>query len=562
MTKPVSIVERIESIVDPLASDEKAEAVRLGAFLDRVLWEGRGGVLESTGTFPESELREFAKEGFIEAFVPEKEGGKLDWARAMRIATRFAAHDLDTTLCLGGTVLASIPVLLAGTSAQRARFFAMLREGEMAALALSEMAHGSDLLGGTCRARPLQEGSIVPFFVFDGEKAPANNATVAKEVVVLARTSDLDGATSHSLFLVPRDTDGVTPLKKLPSLGYRSMDLSGIRFDKAKLPTSALLGNVGEGFLITRRALEISRSGVAMMAVGAHAIALAHAVAHAKERKLYGAPIAELGGVRRLVAAIASRLILAMALGRRAARTIAAFGAPGRALSSAAKLLCPDLLERSVHDAGTILGARSLFTDLPFARLRRAAPVLAIFDGSSQLQLDELWRHAGQWSDAEPTRKDLDVLWDERRRAFTSDLDDHGLVARLNPQATLHAFARHDLGPVVDAAQSVGEAARSLRGMPQEIRFRASEAVAWVQGLATLVEARENARRTRAEDAALLHAALSVAVADVAPLIGARLVELATSLGRPKIGTSAKNLVALAGSSIEAETKLADAFLK
>lgn len=569
MSTRLHTLERVEGWVDPLADDERAEAAAFAEFCDRVLPDGHGMGLEAAGTFPDAELRAFAGEGFIRALVPEDQGGRLDWARAMRLATRLAAHDLDVTLCFGGTVLASIPVLVAGTPAQRARFFADVLAGEMGGLALSEWEHGSDLLAGVCRARPVDdagadtsEGSATGF-ILDGEKGPTNNGSIAANLVVLARTREggEPDASSHSLFFVPRGTPGLGPRARFASLGYRSMDLSGAVFTGARLGRDALIGAPGEGFLVTRRSLEISRSGVAMMAVGAHGAALAFALAHAKNRRLYGAPIAELGGVRKLIARIGARLVLAVALGRRTARSIAAYGTRARGLSSAAKLLCPELLERSVHDAGTLLGARSLMSDLPFGALRRSAPVLAIFDGSSQLQLDELWRHAAMWDDARgDIAADRRAIWDERARPFTVEAEDNGLLARLSPPAVLA-----DAGvpaPLADAARAVTRAARAGRGRPQEARFRASEAAGWIAGLAALAEALGEARaRGRTHDAQLLDACLGVALAEGAPIVGARLVELGQAFDDPSLAASAPALLSLAAASVSSETLVADALL-
>ncbi len=574
MKTPLAVVERVEAWVDPTANDERDEATRLSEFLTRVLPPARGLWLEATGTFPDAELRAFAAERFVRSFVPEDQGGHLDWARAMRTATRLAAHDLDVALCLGGTVLASIPVLLAGSSAQRAQYFGKVLQGEMGALALSEENSGSDLLAGQCMARAVDDAGAettdahATGFLLDGDKAPSNNATRAANLVVLARTSRTDAAdaSSHTLFLVARETRGLEARAPFDSVGYRSMDLSGARFEGARVGRDAVLGKVGEGFLVTRRALEISRSGVACMAVGAHASALAQAVAHAKGRYLYGSRIGELGGVRRLLANVGARLVLASALARRAVRTLAAYGAGGRGWSSAAKLMCPWLAEQSVHDAGTILGAASLRNDLPFGRLRRAAPVLAIFDGSSQLQLDELWRHASGWAvDAtdEQLRADSAELWDrERVRPFTSDADDGGLVARLSPPSVLARFGGEALAPVAAAARKLVDFARVLRGQPQEIRFFVSEAAGWLAALAALVEVRENARREgRAEAASVLDACVGLCAAHAAPLLAMRLTELAFVFGQPEVAEGASALLSLASQALRCEARVADALL-
>src|SRR4029079_15180855 len=110
-----------ERWVDPPAADEEGVLRALAEHLARVLPPGRVAELEARGEFPDAELRAFAREGFMRELVPADQGGALDGARAMRIAVRYAAHDLDVTLCLGGAVLGGMPVLVAGNAEHRAR---------------------------------------------------------------------------------------------------------------------------------------------------------------------------------------------------------------------------------------------------------------------------------------------------------------------------------------------------------------------------------------------------------------------------------------------------------
>ncbi len=566
MDLEASMLERIEGWVDPPSADEADDAEELARYLSDFLPEGRGQALEAEGKFPELELRAFAERGLTRRLAPPELGGCLEWSRAMRICARLAEHDLDVTLCLGGAVLGAIPVLVAGSAEQRARYFGPLLAGEMGGLALSEWEHGSDLLGIATRAVGEDEGGAecppeqAVAFRLSGEKAPINNATRGRNLVVLARTSPGKGPDPFalSLFLIPADAEGLTPLPRFPSIGYRTMDLSGIRMEGARVPASALLGKVGEGFVLVRRSLEISRSGVATMAVGPHARILSLALAHARSRVLYGAPVAELGAARRLLTGIFARLVLSAAMARRASHAVAHFPGAARAHTSAAKLLCPSLLEESVHDAGTLLGARSLMEDLPFARLRRSAPVLAIFDGSSQLQLDELYRHAASWappgtlSPEEATS--LGKALREPSARFDADAEDRaGLLARTGPAALLGAHEAHLAGaPLPRIAELVAMAAREARGHGQPVKHRVSELVAELQGIASLLDALSLSDGDAKEP-------LDAALALVLATRGARMAETLVILGRamdsPALNDLAPSLLQLAAGRPDAEER-------
>ena len=171
---PLRVAELLEAAVDPYGAGEAAAPMAAAAaFMERVLPEERSAHLEATGTFPEAELRAFATEGHLACLIPAAHGGAFHWPTALRLALRLAAHDLDTALCFGGTVLATTPLLVAATEAQARRPFDAIRRGDMAAFALSEWAHGSDLTANEATARASADDG----FVLAGRRAPANNGS-------------------------------------------------------------------------------------------------------------------------------------------------------------------------------------------------------------------------------------------------------------------------------------------------------------------------------------------------------------------------------------------------
>ncbi|MCB9537902.1 MAG: acyl-CoA dehydrogenase [Myxococcales bacterium] len=476
---PLDLYARVEARLDPLDDADRAAEAALRGGLD-------AHAAERPDRLPVLALRALLQGPVGAELVPPAEGGRLVWDRALRICGRLAAADLDLTLCLGGVVLAALPVVVAGDPAQRARFFAGVRDGGLAGLGLSEWDRGSDLLQNDTVATPLAGGR----WRIDGHKRPCNNGSVGRHVVVLARTGDAEDAFGATLFLLTRGTPGLLPDAPLDWVGCPQMDLSGIRLEGVEVGSEAVLGKPGEGFVHARRTLEITRSGVAAMSLGAHGAALALAAQHARERRLYGAPIATLGGVRALLTDTFTRLALAVATGRRAARAAGRFGVAARDLTSAAKLVCPDLLEASVHAAGVVLGARSLTRAPGLAALRRDAPIFGIFDGSSQLQLDELWRYARRWPEAAVDPR-------AARAALRAPVDDFdpwaedtdGVLTAASPSALLATLSagRPPLAPFAALARQATAAARAAP--PQPLRFAVSEAAAWCHALAALADA-------------------------------------------------------------------------
>jgi alkylation response protein AidB-like acyl-CoA dehydrogenase len=532
-----ALVHRVEGLIDPLDGDDAGMLEALDAFSAEVLPSRRLAELSASGELPAAELSALARGPLGAALTPADQGGSLDWSRAMRLTARLAAYDVGLTLCLGGTVLGALPVLVAGDAAQRARFFGAFRAGGMAALALSEWEHGSDLAASEVTAEPLDDAgaptsaALATQFRLDGTKRPINNGSTAAMVTVLARTGGRD-AFGLSLFLLGRDQPGLLPCPQVAWQGYRGMDLSGVRLDRALVPRAALLGKVGEGFAHTRRTLAISRSGVSAMALGPAASALAMAAAHSRERVLYGSPVGALGGVEALLGRAFSRFVAAVALVRRAARSVGRWAEPARPLSCAAKLMSPTLCEEVVSAAGTLLGARSLLDDHPFAPVRRNAPVFAIFDGSSQLQLDELWRYAITWPEPGSLGKGAALAWLRALRGpgparFDPGATDGGELRAASPPAMLHALADEipevPLGLLAEAAGALGGCGAGIREAPQEVKFVYALAAARLYTITALAEAAALAGEGRG----VLVAALAAFLADDCGPLAASLAELA-----------------------------------
>lgn len=456
MAGPMELVAALEAALDPVVEPETATMGAWEDFLGATLPPERAAAIEAAGVFPRAELEALLGGPVGDAFVPHAEGGTLSWSTLMRICARLAERQLGLVLCLGGVVLGELPFLVAGNGAQRAAFMATLRQGGFAGLALSEWDHGSDLLGNDTVATERDDG-----WRLSGHKRPINNAAVATHLAVLARTGEPNDPFGATLFHVQRPSGGLSTSGPVRWNGFPGMDLDGLVLEDTPAEP---LGTPGKGFALARRVLEISRGGVACMANGAHAAAVGLAEEHTARRTLYGAPIAALEPVRVLRARLRTRLVTAIALGRVAARATQRAAVSARPWTCAAKLLCPELLERSVHDAGTLLGARSLMA--PFAALRRDAPILAIFDGSSQLQKDELWRHAAVWRQELEEPSDAGVFdpWREDPE-----------VAALNP-----------LSLSVEGAGRLHECARTARSEAVPTRFAISEAAAVLYALAAL----------------------------------------------------------------------------
>jgi alkylation response protein AidB-like acyl-CoA dehydrogenase len=341
--------------------------------------------LDAAGRYPAPVLAELRRRGLAELFVPEK--ATAPHLSAVNVATARRGGSLAITV--GVTGLALLPVYLAGSAAQRAEVAARLRAGGAAAMLLTELDHGSNLLRNAAAADP--DGAE---FVLSGEKHLINGGSAHELLVALLRTRPstpdaLDRTRDFTVFLVERDAT-VRPLARWRTLPAPAADISGVRFEGTRVPASAVVGTVGGGFALVQRTLMLSHGGIAALASGAASGARELAEAYARSRNIYGEPIVRLDAIAGHLVRMAALDAVVAALAVKAAHAVNRYGAGAAALTAAAKYACCRLAEEAVDEGRAILGARALLDDVRYSAFVRDVLLYPVFDGTSHLMLDQL----------------------------------------------------------------------------------------------------------------------------------------------------------------------------
>jgi len=184
--------------------------------------------------------------------------------------------------------LGSGAITLAGSAAQQAGYLAPVGRGEkIAAFALSEPEAGSDVGAMAMQAVATADGG----WRLSGEKTWISNGGIADFYCVFAKTDPGAGARGISAFIVDADTPGLDSSAHIEVMA--SHPLATLRFDGCTLPASAKLGDLHGGFKLAMRTLDIFRASVAAAALGMARRALAEAVRHAQQRKMFGQTLAD-----------------------------------------------------------------------------------------------------------------------------------------------------------------------------------------------------------------------------------------------------------------------------
>src|SRR6476660_7464985 len=326
-------------------------------------------------------VRNLGRDGWLKHTAPA--GGpsdKIDVRTLALVRETLARHSGLADFAFAMQGLGAGPISLFGTPAQRAQWLPTTRSGQaIAAFALSEPASGSDVANIATSAR--RDGDA---YLLDGEKTWISNGGIADLYIVFARTGEAPGAKGLSAFVVPGDVKGLGIAERLEVIAPHP--LARLSFDQVRLPASALVGKPGDGFRIAMSVLDVFRSTVGAAALGFARRALDESIKRVAERKLFGAPMAELQMVQGHIADMALDVDAAALLVYRAAWTKDMGAARVTREAAMAKLFATDRAQDVIDRAVQLHGGDGVRRGHIVESLYREIRALRIYEGASDVQ--------------------------------------------------------------------------------------------------------------------------------------------------------------------------------
>ena len=303
----------------------------------------------------------------------------LDVRTLCLLRETLARHDGLADFAFAMQGLGAGPVSLFGNAKQR-DWLKRTRSGQaIAAFALTEPQSGSDVANIALTARQFGDG-----YILDGEKTWISNGGIADLYVVFARTGEGPGAKGLSAFLVPDALPGFSIAERLDVIAPHP--LARLKFERVTVPAYAMIGAPGDGFKIAMATLDIFRATVGAAALGFARRALDEALARAKSRELFGAPLAELQIVQEKIAEMAVDVDAAALLVYRAAWAKDNGAARVTREAAMAKLYATDRAQSVIDKAVQIHGGDGVRRGHIVERLYREIRALRIYEGASEVQ--------------------------------------------------------------------------------------------------------------------------------------------------------------------------------
>jgi alkylation response protein AidB-like acyl-CoA dehydrogenase len=347
----------------------------------------RAATIDETAEFPWDVVELLGQHDVLALPFPVEHGGLGGDLLSICLAVEQVSRACATSgLIVAVQSLGSLPLLLAGSPEQQARWFPDLAAGRaLAAFALTEAEAGSD--AGAARTTARRDGDA---WRIDGAKRFISQGNVAKVVTVFAVTdADPTAVREHrhlSCFVVEQGTAGFSTARIEHKMGIRGSPTAELIFDGVVVPDVNRVGEVGEGFAIAIRTLIRSRPGIAAQAVGIAQGALEASARYAAERRQFGRRIGEHQMVTGMLADMAARTEAARQLLYAACVEIEAGSPSASRWSAMCKLVAGDTAMAVTTDAVQVFGGYGYISDYPVERMMRDAKITQLYEGTQQIQ--------------------------------------------------------------------------------------------------------------------------------------------------------------------------------
>jgi len=340
-------------------------------------------------------VRLLGEAGWLRYCVPQAHGGaleRLDSRALVILRETLAFHSPLADFAFAMQGLGSGAITLAGTAQQQSAFLTEVASGAMiAAFALSEADAGSD--AGAMATTAVRDGNA---WLLNGEKTWISNGGMAHFYCVFAKTEPAAGTRGITAFIVDADSPGLDASGHIEVMSPHP--LATLKFNNCRVPASEQLGALNGGFKLAMQTLDIFRASVAGAALGMARRALAEAVQHAKQRRMFGQTLADFQLTQAKLGEMAALVDAAALLTYRAAwmrddaeqRGSAQADAEGRkdrtVAAAMAKMTATENAQRVIDMALQMHGGLGVKSGTKVERLYRDIRSLRIYEGATEVQ--------------------------------------------------------------------------------------------------------------------------------------------------------------------------------
>jgi alkylation response protein AidB-like acyl-CoA dehydrogenase len=271
-----------------------------------------------------------------------------------------------------------------GNAEQKKKYLTELASEKVGAYALSEAGSGSDAFALSTRAVERDD-----HYILNGRKLWITNGNEAEIFIVFANANPEAGYRGITAFIVERSFEGFSVGKKENKLGIRASSTTELILEDCRVPKENVLGEVGRGYKVSIETLNEGRIGIGAQMIGIARGALEAALSYTSEREQFDKAVNEFQGVQFQLAEMATELEAARLMVYNAAR-LKEMGRPFVKEAAMAKLYSSRAAERISSKAIELYGGYGFVKDYPVEKFWRDSKIGAIYEGTSNMQLQTI----------------------------------------------------------------------------------------------------------------------------------------------------------------------------
>jgi len=337
---------------------------------------------EKTGNIDRFIWRKFGDMGYFGLSYPEEYGGlnldifymvifleELQKINSGGFAAAIWAH----------VYLAMTHVNVEGDVRIKNKYLGASISGEkIGCLCITEPFGGSDVAG--MRTTAIRKENS---YVINGSKTFITNGVYSDYLIVAAKTDPSSKHAGMSIFIVDRDTPGISATK-LDKLGWKASDTGEIAFDNVVVPSENLMGQEGKGFAYIMQHFALERL---IMGINAHAraeYAVDYAIQYTSERQAFGKTLDSYQALRHKIAEMASQVEMCKEFNYSIAKRLND-GVYVVKEATMSKLISTKMADEVIYDALQLLGGYGYMEEYPMARLLRDSRLGPIGGGTSEI---------------------------------------------------------------------------------------------------------------------------------------------------------------------------------
>lgn len=337
---------------------------------------------EKVGNPPREIWKKFGDMGYFGLrFAAEYGGLNSDFFYDVILLEELSKiNSAGTSAAIGAHTYLSLSHLnYAGSEEQKQKYLIPGIAGELfGCLAITEPGGGSDV--ASMRTTAIKDGDD---WIINGSKTFITNGVLSDYLIISAKTEPELKQAGISMFVIDRDTAGLTATK-LDKLGWRASDTAELSFDDMRVPADALLGEENQGFYYIMQQFALERMVMAIGGVAGSEYALQYGLSYMREREAFGRPLTKFQELRHRVAQLAAEIEQQ----KQFVYYLADRFEKGEYIvkeAAMAKLLCTQLCDKVAFEAVQFLGGYGYMENYQAARMFRDSRLGQIGGGTSEI---------------------------------------------------------------------------------------------------------------------------------------------------------------------------------